>query len=145
MGHSSQGPGWIGRNESSWNADNQGKEALLEDTALLVSNSFHWDLSLPDMVWPSPGNMGLDFQLPQASLFQGPFNSPLTWFDELLDGHQVHWEINSQTASTSKFTASINWHVSLYCLAQKQIIAVFWFPLMSRLLCVHLVDAPHLS
>lgn len=44
----------------------------------------------------SPG-----FQLPQASLFPKPFNSPLTWFDEFLAGHQVHWEIKSQTASTS--------------------------------------------
>lgn len=44
----------------------------------------------------SPG-----FQLPQVSLFPKPFNSPLTWFDEFLDGHQVHREIKSQTASPS--------------------------------------------
>lgn len=44
----------------------------------------------------SPG-----FQLPWASLFPKPFNSPLTWFDEFLDSHQVHWEMKTQTASAS--------------------------------------------
>lgn len=69
-GCSSQGPSWTGRIESSWNRDKgQGKQALLENIALPVSNSAPWDLSPPHTVWPSHGNTGPGFQLPPTSLF----------------------------------------------------------------------------
>lgn len=84
-----QSESWTGKKESSakWG---QGKQAL-------PWTQPNWFPQLPpDLGLPPRGNAGLGFQPLQASFFQEPFNSPLTWSDDfLLDDHQVHWEINS--------------------------------------------------
>lgn len=120
-----------------------GKQLLVgsTETGSALKTQLNWfpqlpsGLSLPSRVQLSHRNTGQGFQLPPASLFQEPFNSPLTRFDEFLDDHQVHWAINSRTASTLQFAASINWYASMYCLAQKSIMSVFSFPLTSFLVC----------
>ena len=93
-------------------------------------------------VWPSHGNSGPGFQLPQAGLFQGPFNSPLTWFDELLDGHQAHREITPEQQAhrnlphpLTDIWACTVWHKSKSLLFSD-------FPSLSLLVCVGLVLTP---